>query len=223
MSEKLPILYSFRRCPYAMRARLALAFTGQSYELREILLTDKPAEMLEISPKGTVPVLQLPEGRIIDESLDIVIWALERKLPEGWVALSSAQKEGADSLFEELQESFMGHLTRYKYPERYDLKDGAAPQQDCLEFLEKLNDCLEKNEYLCTSTPCYADLLIFSFVRQFRVVDQEWFDTHVNLPKLLKWFTFFQDHPLFEKIMEKHEPWLETRKISSAPVCVSFP
>lgn len=216
MPNALPILYSFRRCPYAMGARLALAFSGQSYELREILLRNKPLEMLEISPKGTVPVLQLPEGGIVEESVEVAEWAFERDGKEIWIG-------EARELFKEMHRSFIPVINRYKYPDRYDLPDGLGYRKQGVCFLEKLENHLQEKDFLCGESLCLADVLIFPFVRQFRVVDRGWFDQEINLPALLKWIAFFTQHPLFEKIMEKHDQWLETREESPAPIQVLFP
>ncbi|HBN22187.1 MAG TPA: glutathione S-transferase [Holosporales bacterium] len=214
-SLSLPILYSFRRCPYAMRARLALAFSGQNYELREILLQDKPSEMLEISPKGTVPVLQLPEGHVIEESLEIAEWAFGKSEKTLWIG------EGR-RLFDEMHRVFIPIINRYKYPDRYDLPDGLEYREQGVCFLEKLEAHLQRKTFLCGGTLCLADVLTFPFVRQFRVVDRGWFDQDINLPALLKWMDFFMQHSLFEKIMEKHSPWLETREENPAPIQILF-
>ena len=211
----LPVLYSFRRCPYAMGARLALAFSGQSYELREILLRDKPMDMLKISPKGTVPVLQLPDGRVIEESVEIAEWAFEKSGQVPWIGAGRA-------LFEEMHSAFIPIINRYKYPDRYGLPDGLKARAQGRRFLEKLEDHLQKKAFLCGESLGLADCLIFPFVRQFRVVDRGWFDQEINLPVLLKWMTFFTGHPLFEKIMEKQDPWLETRGENSAVIQVLF-
>ena len=221
--QTLPILYSFRRCPYAMRARLGLAFAGQSYELREIILRRKPAEMLAISAKGTVPVLKLMDGSVLEESDDIVLSAFEKKYPEGWVPLSGEQKQAADVLVDELNNSFIDSLNRYKYPDRYDVPNGETDREAGIQFLEKLDEALMANGgYLCTSTPSFADILIFPFVRQFWAVDREAFEIMIKLSSLLKWFSFFLEHPLFKKVMTKYDPWLETRKASKAPIEVRF-
>lgn len=221
--QTLPILYSLRRCPYSMRARLGLAFAGQSYELREIILRRKPAEMLVMSPKGTVPVLKLMDGSVLEESYDIALWALDQRYPEGWTPLSVDQKQAADVLVDELDNSFIDSLNRYKYPDRYDLPNGDADREAGIQFLEKLNEALAANSgYLCASTPSFADVLIFPFVRQFWAVDRDAFETMIKLSHLLKWFAFFLEHPLFKKIMTKYDPWLETRKVSKAPIEVLF-
>lgn len=209
----LPVLYSFRRCPYAMGARLALAFSGQAYELREILLRDKPAEMLDISPKGTVPVLQLPNGLVIDESLDIAKWAF------GQTEQGNVQNQGGEDLLKELLSDFIPALNRYKYPDRYDLPDGLNHRTQAVIFLEKLDQKLQGNHFLWGTNPSLFDVLIFPFARQFRVVDRNWFDKEIALPSLLKWMSFFTEHSLFKKAMAKHDPWRQTRNTS----CIQKP
>lgn len=199
-----------------MGARLALAFSSQSYELREILLRNKPSEMLEISPKGTVPVLQGSQGQVLDESLDIAQWAFKANAKEAWAG------EGLD-LFDEMHRSFIPAINRYKYPDRYDLSDGLGYRKQGVCFLEKLENHLQEKDFLCGQSLCLADVLIFPFVRQFRVVDRGWFDQNITLPALLKWMAFFTQHPLFEKIMEKHDPWLETRGENPSPIRIIFP
>ena len=221
--QTLPILYSFRRCPYAMGARLGLAFAGESYEIREIILRRKPAEMLSISPKGNVPVLKLMDGSVLDDSVDIVLWALDQKYPDGWAPLTTEQKQAADTLMADLEGQFLEILDKYSYPERYKTSNRSSAWKEGIKFLEKLDQALAQNEgHLCTTTPCFADILMFPFVRQFWAVDKEVFETLVKLPHLIKWLTFFLEHPLFKKTMKKYNPWLETRKTSKAPVEVLF-
>lgn len=167
-SAEAPVLYSFRRCPYAMRARLALAVSLTNYELREVQLSAKPQAMLEASPKGTVPVLVLPNAKVIDESLDIMRWALERNDPEGWLG-------GSDTGLIALNDGpFKRHLDRYKYPDRF----GADPlehRQLAVDFLQVLEDRLERAGHLCGPGRTMTDAAIVPFVRQFAAVDSGWF------------------------------------------------
>lgn len=199
-----------------MGARLALAFSSQSYELREILLRNKPLEMLEVSPKGTVPVFQLSDNHVIEESLEIAQWAFEKAGNDPWVG-------DGKCLFDEMHRVFIPAINCYKYPDRYDLPHGLESREQGVRFLEKLESYLTAQDFLSGKTICLADVLIFPFVRQFRVVDRGWFDESVNLPALLKWMAFFTQHPLFEKIMEKRDPWLETRKENPTPIQILFP
>lgn len=196
-----PILYSFRRCPYAMRARLALAESGIRHERREVKLAAKSAEMLEASPKGTVPVLVLPDGTVIDESLDIMIWALGLNDPEGWLdrhdpALVAANDDG-----------FKHDLNRYKYPERHDSVP-AAHRTSGLEFLATLESRLATTANLCSDLEGLADAAIMPFVRQFAAVEPEWFAAQ-PLPCLQAWIALHLASSRFAAIMDRHAPWAE--------------
>ncbi len=194
-----PILYSFRRCPYAIRARLALAVSGTAVEHREVKLRDKPAAMLAASPKGTVPVLVLPDGRVIDESLDIMRWALARNDPEGWLAGDDAALIAAND------GAFKGHLDRYKYPERY-AADGVDHRAAGLAMLGALEQRLGEQAYLGGDRFGLADAAILPFVRQFAAVDREWFAAQ-DLARVQGWLAAFVGSPLFEGVMAVREPW----------------
>ena len=203
---KLPILYSFRRCPYAMRARLALAFAGQGYLLREVDLKHKPQAMLEVSSKGTVPVLVLPEqaaqNKVIDESLEIVAWALAAK-PQ---SITTHNKEAAQALVTALHDHFIPNLNKYKYPDLYHLKDGTPFWLACADYLAQLEPLLARQQFLEADQVGYADFAIFPLIRQCWVVNPQWFE-QAPYPFVNRWLRWFMDHPLFEQIMLKHEPW----------------
>jgi glutathione S-transferase len=196
----LPILYSFRRCPYAIRARMAIAVSGLEIEHREILLRDKPASMLAASPKGTVPVVELPNGAVIDESLDVMRWALAQSDPLHW--LSSID----DSLIAGNDGPFKASLDRYKYPHRYDLTDGLAHRELGLDHLNMLSARLYAQPYLCGQAAGFTDIAIFPFVRQFAATDQARF-TALPMPNLHIWLNSMLAMPLFELIMAKHPVW----------------
>jgi glutathione S-transferase len=202
MPEPYPVLYSFRRCPYAMRARLALAVSGQTCRLREVVLRDKPSQMLEISPKATVPVLQLEDGTVLEESRDIMDWALGRSDPENWLAGDVAAMR---ALVDECDGPFKQALDRYKYPNRYDLPDGLEHRAKGLVFLEKLNALLDGKPNLFGEAS-YADAAIFPFVRQFANTDRAWFDG-LDLPNLQRWLATHLEGPLFASIMLKYAQW----------------
>jgi len=194
-----PILYSFRRCPYAMRARLALAVSGIRCELREVSLSDKPEAMLAASPKGTVPVLHLPDGTVIDESLDIMRWALAIRDPEDWRARDDpaliAANDGA----------FKHDLDRYKYPERH-RSDPLAHRESGLAFLREIDRRLAADGQLCGPARGLADAAIVPFVRQFAAVDREWFAAQ-PLPQLEIWLAGHLGSALFGAIMVRVPPW----------------
>jgi glutathione S-transferase len=196
----LPILYSFRRCPYAMRARMAIAVSGVSVELREVVLRDKPPEMLEVSPKGTVPVLVLSDGTVLEESLDIMRWALGQNDPEDWL------EHIDDELIAANDGPFKQALDRYKYPHRYDLPDGLAHRDEGLKHLVDLNAALAKARFLSGEQCGFTDIAVFPFVRQFAATDQDWFDS-LALPALQAWLLSLTGSALFAEIMVKYPQW----------------
>lgn len=199
-----PILYSFRRCPYAMRARLACKYSGLTIELREIVLRNKPASMLQISPKGTVPVLQLTD-RIIDESWEIVHWATHLNDPDNWRG-ESAQINTANELVEINDASFKTHLDHYKYADRFPEQPAEYYREQASEFLQQLEQRLSQHSYLLGETISLADIGIFPFIRQFAHVDINWFE-QTPYTNLQRWMKAFLDSDLFASIMQKHIPW----------------
>jgi glutathione S-transferase len=199
-SDPKPILYSFRRCPYAMRARLALAVSGAEIEHREILLRDKPAHLLEISPKGTVPVLLLPDGSVLEESLDVMRWALEKNDPEGWLS-------GTDeALIAANDGPFKHHLDRFKYPNRYDDADPLEHRAACEEHLRVLDARLRERPFLSGRTRGFTDAAIMPFIRQFANTDRAWFDSQ-SYPALRAWLDGWLGSEIFTRVMEKHPLW----------------
>ena len=194
------ILYSFRRCPYAMRARMALRVSGAAYEHREVVLRDKPAAMLEASPKGTVPVLVTGDGAVLEESLDIMRWALGRNDPEGWLARNDAALVAVND------GPFKHHLDRYKYATRYDDVDPEEHRAAALDILQRLEARLGDGAYLCGAARGFADIAIFPFIRQFANADRDWFDAQ-DLPLLQAWLAGLIGSELFEGVMSKHPQW----------------
>lgn len=191
-------LYSFRRCPYAMRARMALRYSGVPVEIVEVSLKAKPAEMLAISPKGTVPVLDAG-GQVIDESLEIMRWALAQNDPDDWLL-------GGDSrtaqLIEANDQVFKVHLNRYKYAERYPEQPMEVYRAEGALFLQKLDELLEGRDYLLAGHPSLADIALLPFVRQFAHVDRDWFAT-TPYERLQAWLQRFLESDLFTAIMKK--------------------
>ena len=210
MSSTLPVLYSFRRCPYAIRARLALAASGVIYQLREVSLKDKPAEMLAVSPKGEVPVLVLPGGEVIDESLDIMRWALGINDPALW--LQQGLLQDALALVAGNDGMFKHALDRYKYPHRYlnETGDGVpaftlAHRMEAARWLQILEMHLSKG-WLFGGQAGLADMACLPFVRQFAHTDTAWFSAQ-PWPKLQVWLANFEVSALFEGVMKKQRPW----------------
>lgn len=197
-----PILFSFRRCPYAMRARMALLVSETPVRLREVVLRDKPEEMIEVSPKATVPVLLPEEGRVIDESLAIMLWALERKDPYDWLDNQQASLD----LIREADGGFKDNLDRYKYPTRYEGVDPVEQREAGVVFLTKLDEMIAREGQLLGAEPRLADHAIFPFVRQFANTDREWFDA-LPLPSLQKWLEGHLASDLFATTMTKYPQW----------------
>ena len=207
--NNLPILYSFRRCPYAMRARMAIHISGQKCELREVLLRDKPPSMLEYSPKGTVPVLILQDGKVIDESLDVMDWALNLNDPDDWQR--SKDKEKTKDLIKINDGEFKYHLDRYKYSKRYDNEDPEFHRKKCLKFIESINNELNNSKYIFDDNISYADIVVLPFIRQFRIADIEWFES-LPYDNLKKWLSSFLGSSLLNSIMKKYDLWKEGDK-----------
>jgi len=202
----LPILYSFRRCPYAIRARMAIAYASITLEMREVALANKPAAMLAISPKGTVPVLQLSD-RVIDESVEVMRWALSQSDPENWLALDSQQEQS--TLIEENDNEFKGWLDKYKYWDRYPEQSQQDYRKKAEKFLSNLELRLQHNSYLLGNNICMADIAIFPFIRQFAFVDKPWFDD-ADYPSVQRWLNQFLQSKLFEQVMVKQALWQQS-------------
>jgi len=202
--QPLPILYSFRRCPYAMRARLALQAASIKVELREVALRQKPAAMLSISPKGTVPVLQIDNGKVIAESLDIMHWALQQNDPENW--LPPASTPAAHELINTNDNEFKAWLDRYKYADRYPEHPQAYYRQQAEQFLATLESRLQQTPYLSTAHFSLTDAAILPFIRQFAAVDASWFQ-QAPYPLLTAWLQNFTNSARFTAIMHNYSAW----------------
>ena len=190
------VLYSFRRCPYAMRARMALRYSGVPLSIVEVSLKAKPAEMLELSPKGTVPVLVCADGRVIEQSLEIMRWALAQYDPDNWLGPDSA------ALIEENDQVFKVNLDRYKYAIRYPEQPMEHYRAQGAVFLQRLEVLLEQTPYLAGDTLSLADIALAPFVRQFAHVDRDWFE-QAPYPRLNAWLERFLASELFTAVMAK--------------------
>ncbi|MDH5469775.1 MAG: glutathione S-transferase [Gammaproteobacteria bacterium] len=206
MQAGLPVLYSFRRCPYAMRARMAVRYSGLSVELREVVLKDMPASLLACSPKGTVPVLVLPDGAVIDESRDIMAWALAQNDPDGWLPASTAAAVLVNALLDENDTDFKAELDRYKYAVRYPEHPAEHYRDRGARFLAKLEDRLGRGDYLLGERLSLADVGVFPFVRQFAHVDTAWFDA-APFPQVQRWLAALLGTDLFSGVMGKYPQW----------------
>ena len=211
LKNNLPILYSFRRCPYAMRARMAIHISSQKCEIREVLLKDKPPSMLEYSSKGTVPVLVLQSGEVIDESLDVIDWALNLNDPDNWQR--SKDNEKTKELIKINDGEFKYHLDRYKYSKRYDNEDPEFHRKKCLSFIEKVNSELQNSKYIFDDAISYIDISLLPFIRQFRIADNEWFD-ELPYENVKSWLSNFLNSELLESIMSKYDLWKEGDEVT---------
>ena len=209
MSAARPVLYSFRRCPYAMRARWALLQAGQLVQWREIELKDKPAPMLEASPKGTVPVLVLADGKVIDESLAVMRWALNQADPCDLRRQGSSKTQDCIRQLIELNDTtFKHHLDRFKYTDRYPGQSRQEHQQQGLDVLRSWSDRIEDcGGWLVDGRCSLADGALWPFVRQWRIADPEGFDADEALEPLRGWLMRFLQHPDFERLMQRADPW----------------
>ncbi|MCX4216255.1 MULTISPECIES: glutathione S-transferase [Pseudomonas] len=191
-------LYSFRRCPYAMRARMALRYSDVPVDIVEVSLKAKPAAMLAISPKGTVPVLDA-NGQVIDESLEIMRWALAQHDPDDWLLNGDSR---IAELIEANDQVFKVHLNRYKYAERYPEQPMEVYRAEGALFLQRLDELLEGRDYLLAGHPSLADIALLPFVRQFAHVDRDWF-AQTPYVRLQAWLQRFLESELFTDIMKK--------------------
>ncbi|WP_299494287.1 glutathione S-transferase [uncultured Shewanella sp.] len=208
----LPILYSFRRCPYAMRARLGILLSGQSVYLKEIILKNKPKSMLEVSPKGTVPVLVLPNEEVIDESLDIMLWALDQSDPHHLLPITQQDKQLTFELIQQNDAQFKSWLDKYKYADRYPEQSMTYYRQQAETFILRLEENLNQNTQLISDTPSLADYAIFPFIRQFAHVDINWFN-QAPYPNTRHWLNQHIKSELFLSIMQKYPLWLESKQM----------
>ncbi|MEP3430365.1 MAG: glutathione S-transferase [Roseibium sp.] len=211
----LPILYSFRRCPYAMRARLAILASGQIVELREVVLRDKAPEFLNASPSATVPCLKEGE-QVLDESLDVMIWALEQSDPEGWLSPEGIDRQAMLDLINECDGPFKRHLDRYKYDTRYEGADKLGERAAASEFLWKLDTKLQGSQWLYGGAASIADYAILPFVRQFANSGRDWFDNE-DWTALKSWLESFEGSDRFQVIMTKYAKWQSGDKVIFFP------
>ena len=199
---ELPILYSFRRCPYAMRARMALVASGAVVELREVLLKAKPPELLAASPKATVPVLVLSDGRVVEESLDVMQWALERSDPLSWLEGAALDSEWIS----ECDSDFKHWLDRYKYAERYPEHTADEYRNNAEVFIQKLEDRLSVSDWMGGEAAHAVDVALFPFIRQLAGVDPSWWQS-APYPSVRRWLENWLNSALFSAIMVKYPRW----------------
>jgi len=202
-----PILYSYRRCPFAIRARMALSYAGISFEVREIEFRNKPESLIKISPKGTVPVLYFCENnKVLEESMDIIRWALTQNDPDRWADWPDIVQKDIEGLINRNDVEFKTSLDKYKYPDRYPEKTQEQHRGDCENILRDLEERLEQHRFLLGERISIADVSLFPFIRQCANVDCEWFSCS-DYRKLTKWLQTIENAPLYKSIMLKYKPW----------------
>ena len=213
------ILYSFRRCPYAIRARWALLNTNQIVELREVDLNKKPTELIEISKKSTVPVLKTNLNTVIDESIDIMIWSIKRSnMPKILCEGDKDKSKEIFSLIEKNDKIFKYHLDRFKYASRYNIQDLEIHRDAGMEILLSLNNRLKEFSkkqqplFLVDAKETLADWAIWPFVRQFKIADIKKFDQNNEIKFLKRWLNYFLSHKKYPLVMKKNEPWSNQSK-----------
>ena len=215
----MPILYSFKRCPYAMRARMALYLSDISCELREVSLKNKPPSMIKLSPKGTVPVMLLENGKVIDESIDIINWCLEQKFffEDKLSKSETLYTENTISLFDS---TFKFHLDRYKYSSRYNDVDESYHRECCFNILKEIEPYINdsNHDWFFTNSINKIDIAILPFIRQFRIANSEWFDNNEEIPKVKKWLSKFLKSTILKNVMINYKVWDEDSPVSLFPI-----
>ena len=211
---KTDILYSFRRCPYAIRARWALLICEIKLEIREVDLKDKPVEFINISTTKTVPILVKTNNEVIEESLDIIIWALStsknKHLKDFYIP--DSKKEEILKIISENDHGFKYHLDRFKYSSRFIESEEEFHFLEAIKFIKKLNKMLIKSRWLVGDNPSIADWCIWPFVRQFKIACVSQKKTDFFNDPIQEWLSYFEKHQNFEKLMHKYEPWKTSTK-----------
>ena len=205
MLREIPVLYSFCRCPYAMRARFALKYAQITFYLREINLKNKPPQMLKISPKGTVPVLQL-SSRIIDESLEIIKWALAQNDPDNILNKTQQEQNLANNLIQYNDNNFVKILHEYKYPDWHPQVNFETTKINIFSHLENIENYLTQNKFLVSNNISIADIAIFPFIRQLARINEEEFRSW-PFKKIINWLDYFLAHPVYKASMKKYPLW----------------
>ena len=213
---KYPILYSFKRCPYAMRARMAILLTNTKCEIRAVKLSNKPMSMIEASEKGTVPVLITINNKIYDESLDIIDWVLKRNNIFDKTH-NSSESEVSDSLISQFDKDFKFHLDRYKYSSRYIKEEKLRHRDACLFILKEIELIHSKDTWFFGKEINKIDICLLPFIRQYRIADIDWFDSLDEIPVIQNWLNYFLESELLKNIMINYKPWEPNDEVEYFP------
>jgi len=202
-TQILPVLYSFRRCPYAMRARMAIILSSVECELREVLLKNKPEEMLSLSPKGTVPVLTF-DNKVLDESMDVINWAFAKDSSK-FLKYKSVEAKLCNYFIELFDAKFKYHLDRYKYASRYE-RTSDDHQGECLKILMELNESIDADPWIFGATVSLLDISILPFIRQCKIANPHWF-LKQDFKQVINLLDYFESSVLFHMAMKKFDEW----------------
>ena len=201
-----------------MRARMALYLSQIEVELRDVSLRNKPQPMIEISPKGTVPVLLLDDGSVIDESLEIINWCIKRNPSLFKDRLNKDQELFTEDIIKIFDKEFKFHLDRYKYSSRYKDVDETSHRNSCISILKNLDKEIKNTSYFFSNNPHKIDLCILPFIRQFRIANPNWFDNHEEIPRIQKWLSSFLESYLLKEVMVSYEVWEKNKPITIFPI-----
>jgi glutathione S-transferase len=224
LSTQLPILYSLRNCPYAMRARIAIFKAKQTIELRDVVLSNKPDEMIAVSPKATVPVLVLNNGRVIDESLEVMLWALKESDPDNLLHYSYHSEEDSYkhnnektlsemlTLIHTFDDEFKVRLEKYKCAKRYKEASITECRVACEKFIQVLENRLTSHLFLMSDQESLIDIALLPFIRQFARVERQWY-LQSPYPRVKQWLNNYLQSPMFTKVMAKYPLWLDNHEV----------
>ena len=201
-----------------MRARMALYLSQIEVELREVSLRNKPQPMIEISPKGTVPVLLLDDGSVIDESLEIINWCIKRNPSLFKDRLNKDQELFTEDIINTFDKEFKFHLDRYKYSSRYEDVDETSHRNACISILKNLDKEIKNTSYFFSNNPHKIDLCILPFIRQFRIANPNWFDSHGEILRIQKWLSSFLESYLLKEVMVSYEVWEKNKPVTIFPI-----
>ena len=208
------ILYSFRRCPYAIRARWALLISEIKVEIREVDLKNKPLEFINISKTKTVPILVKTNKEVIEESLDIIIWALSesknKQIKNFYIPIS--KEEEIIEIISENDDGFKYHLDRFKYSARFNASEEDYHFIEAAKYIKKWNKKLTNSRWLIGDNPSIADWCIWPFVRQFKIACESQKKTNYFENPIKEWLGNFEKHQHFKKLMHKYDPWEPSSK-----------
>jgi len=209
----LPILYSLRNCPYAMRARIAIFKAKQIVMLRDIVLSNKPKEMILASPKATVPVLVLANGSVVEESLAIMLWALNETDPDDLLRSQNEHELSAMlNLIKSFDHGFKLCLEQYKCAKRYRENNIIECRVECEQFIQTLENRLKHHDFLMSNTESLADIALLPFIRQFARIERQWY-LQSPYPKVRQWLNNYLQSPMFTKVMAKYPLWLDDHEV----------